>query len=234
MIGSLVRSGSLATIVLDDGGVNRLSSDALLQLGSLLDTIPDDLRMLCLGSGRDGIFAAGADMAEMVSFGIREAERFSRSGQTLMQRIASLHCVTVAMIDGECHGGALDLVSAFDLRLATRRSRFAHPGSRLGIVTGFGGTVRIPARVQRNTTRSIFLGAEPLTAAEAHDAMMIDGLVDELDGADAQEFLRSASEHHAELLLARPLLAAAGSLDLTQMSRLASRTRDLLKLQEKG
>ena len=134
-------------IVLDDGGMNLLSSPMLRRIRAQLP--PRDATMLVLRSGRPHIFAAGADMAEMRAFGAREAEEFARLGQELFAAIERLPMITVALIDGDCFGGALDLVLAFDLRFATPRSRFAHPGGKLGIVTGFGGTSRWRTEIGR-------------------------------------------------------------------------------------
>ena len=86
-----------------------------------------------------------------------DAYEFARLGQELFDDIERLPCVTVALIDGDCFGGALDLVLAFDFRFATPRSRFAHPGARLGIVTGFGGTSRWRKVLTRRAANQLFL-----------------------------------------------------------------------------
>src|ERR1043165_7446676 len=103
-------------IVLDDGGMNLLSSSMLRSIRAQLRSSGE---LLVLRSGRPHIFAAGADMAEMRAFGPREAEEFARLGQELFAAIERLPMITVALIDGDCFGGALDLVLAFDLRFAT-------------------------------------------------------------------------------------------------------------------
>jgi len=144
-------------IVLDDGGMNLLSSS---MLRSIRAQLPSDGTLLLLRSGRPHIFAAGADMAEMRAFDAGDAEEFARLGQELFAAIERLPMITVALVDGDCFGGALDLVLAFDLRFATPRSRFAHPGSRLGIVTGFGGTSRWRKAIDRAAARRLFLGNE--------------------------------------------------------------------------
>src|ERR1043166_3602495 len=154
----------MSEIVLDDGGMNLLSSAMLRWIRAQLPA--SDATMLVLRSGRPHIFAAGADMAEMRAFGAREAEEFARLGQELFAAIERLPMITVALIDGDCFGGALDLVLAFDLRFSTPRSRFAHPGGKLGIVTGFGGTSRWRKTIDRAAARRLFLGNERMTAAE--------------------------------------------------------------------
>jgi len=170
---------SVHQIVLDDGGMNLLSSPMLRRIRAQLP--PSDATMLVLRSGRPHIFAAGADMAEMRAFDAGDAEEFARLGQELFAAIERLPMITVALIDGDCFGGALDLVLAFDLRFATPRSRFAHPGARLGIVTGFGGTSRWRKAVDRAAARRLFLGNERLSAAEAMEIGIVDRVAESFD-----------------------------------------------------
>ena len=110
----------------------------------------------------------------MQRFGAREAEEFSRAGQELFEAIEKLPMLTIAVIDGDCFGGALDLAMAFDLRFATPRSRFAHPGARLGIITGFGGTSRWRDIVAPAVARRLFIGNEVFSAADALSAGLVD------------------------------------------------------------
>ncbi|MGZ4810528.1 MAG: enoyl-CoA hydratase/isomerase family protein, partial [Thermoanaerobaculia bacterium] len=124
------------------------------------------------------LFAAGADMAEMQRFTATDADEFSRAGQELFALIENLPLLTVALIDGDCFGGALDLAMAFDLRFATPRSRFTHPGARLGIITGFGGTTRWRDIVSPAAARRLFLGNEIFSSSAALEAGLVD-VVDE-------------------------------------------------------
>lgn len=167
-------------IVFDDGGMNLLSSDALRELRQTVVEWPGG-RVLVFRSGRPHIFAAGADMAEMARFTPFEAEAFSRLGQETFAAIERLPVVTVAIVDGDCFGGALDLVLSFDLRFATPRSRFSHPGSRIGIVTGFGGTSRWRKAVDRNAARRLFLRNEVLSAEEARGIGLVDRVGESFD-----------------------------------------------------
>jgi enoyl-CoA hydratase/carnithine racemase len=204
-------------IVLDDGGMNLLSSNMLRWIRAQLP--PNDATMLVLRSGRSHIFAAGADMAEMRAFGAREAEEFARLGQELFAAIETLPMITVALIDGDCFGGALDLVLAFDLRFATPRSRFAHPGGKLGIVTGFGGTSRWRKAIDRAAARRLFLGNERLSAHEAMEA----GLVDRVGESFDDELRRLEALDPTTARLLKELSAHAESLSREQLLLLADR-----------
>lgn len=161
-------------IVFDDGGMNLLSSEALRELGSVLPELRGSV--VVFRSGRPHIFAAGADMAEMARFTPFEAYDFAQLGQSVFAMIEKLPCITVALIDGDCFGGALDLILSFDLRYATPRSRFSHPGAKLGIVTGFGGTSRWRRVLSRASAYQLFLANRVFSAEEAQSIGLIDGI----------------------------------------------------------
>ncbi|MBV8520062.1 MAG: enoyl-CoA hydratase/isomerase family protein [Acidobacteria bacterium] len=204
--------------VFDDGGMNLLSSAALRRIR---DALPhdDDTTLFVFRSGRPSLFAAGADMAEMQRFTARDADDFARLGQELFDTIERLPYLTVALIDGDCFGGALDLTLAFDLRFATPRSRFAHPGARLGIVTGFGGTSRWRGVVSRPAAHQLFLANRVLSADDAVQMRLVDRVAEthddelaRLEGRDvrfAKALGRSAHALSREelVLLARRLAA---------------------------
>ncbi|HEY5609681.1 MAG TPA: enoyl-CoA hydratase/isomerase family protein, partial [Thermoanaerobaculia bacterium] len=174
----VVAEADLVEIRFDDGGMNLLSSDALAELSQVIDSLLPNVRALLFDSGRPGVFAAGADMQEMRAFSARDAEEFSRLGQELFGRIARLPLLTAAFIDGDCFGGALDLALAFDLRFATARSRFSHPGAKIGIVTGFGGTSRWRTQIPRASARRLFLDSAIVKAADARSIGIVDAVVE--------------------------------------------------------
>jgi enoyl-CoA hydratase len=213
-------------ITLGDDGVSLLSSDTLQRLGLEvarfrgLDATaapppgdPEAAQLLVLRLSR----AAGADMNEMRRFTAADAEEFSRLGQETFDAIERLPFLTVAAIDGDCFGGALDLALAFDLRFATPRSRFAHPGAKLGIVTGFGGTTRWRKTLTPAAARRLFLANETLTAEEAHAIGLIDVIgepdVDRLAALDAG-VVRAIKElsRHADRLSQREVMLLAEAL----------------------
>jgi enoyl-CoA hydratase len=174
---TVARHGAAIHIRFDDGGMNLLSRDVLRELQQVVVRLSGG-RVVTFRSARPHIFAAGADMVEMQQFSPREAEEFARLGQETFAAIERLPSITVALIDGDCFGGALDLVLAFDLRFATARSRFAHPGAKLGIVTGFGGTTRWRKALSRPAARALFLDNALLSAAEAQSIELVDGVME--------------------------------------------------------
>lgn len=144
---------------------NALSSDVLSELEHVLDSIPDVDALVFTGT--DGIFASGADLREIARLDAREAHAFARRGQALMDRIAALPIPTTAAINGHCFGGALDLALACRHRIASPNSMFCHPGAGLGIITGWGGTQRLPRLVGACNALEMFFTASPITSTRA-------------------------------------------------------------------
>ena len=224
------RDGSRVTVSFDDGGMNLLSRDALEELGLLLNSVRTELlagagavRVIVFQSTRPNLFAAGADMKEMSLFSGQEAERLARLGQEAFRALAELAAVTVAWIDGDCFGGALDLAMAFDLRLATARSRFSHPGARLGIVTGYGGTSRWRRLLDGPGARALLLGSEVLDAPAALKMGLIDRIAEDLE----VELLRLGQLDPPSVALVKELTNKAQTLSQRDLALLAERLGSL-------
>jgi enoyl-CoA hydratase len=160
---------------------NPLSVSTLEELESVVSALStrNDLRALIF-TGTDDVFASGANIRELQRLTPDSAHEFARRGQRLMQRIADAAQLTVAAVNGYCMGGGLDLALACDLRVAASSAVFAHPGARLGIITGWGGTQRLPRVIGAARALETFATARRLSAQEALDA----GLVSHV-GADA-------------------------------------------------
>jgi enoyl-CoA hydratase len=159
---------------------NPLSIGVLVELDKALDDLTDVVKVIFTGTGN--VFASGADLREIASVSASDAREFALRGQHLMDRIASLPQETIAAINGYCYGGALDLALACDRRIASPNATFAHPGASLGIITGWGGTQRLPRLVGTANALEMFFTASPGNAKRALaiglvDAIEIDPLI---------------------------------------------------------
>lgn len=158
---------------------NALSIATLAELDACLCAIL--LRpsvSLIVFTGGDDVFASGADIRELRELTPATAVEFARRGQRLFQKIADAPLLTVAAINGYCIGGGLDLALACKLRYATPDAVFAHPGARLGIITGWGGTQRLARLVGAARAFEMFLTARRLSGREALDIGLVDRLGD--------------------------------------------------------
>lgn len=187
------RGGGVALLTIERAArLNTLSVETLEELDAALRVLGRDERLRALvltGAGGDA-FAAGANIAELVGLSPREALAFAARGQRVFDLVERLHVPVFAAVDGFCMGGGLDLALACDFRHASTKSVFAHPGARLGILTGFGGTARLTRLVGRAVALEMFATGRRLTAA---DALAV-GLVDRVTGDPVGSALAIAFE----------------------------------------
>ncbi|HWW74011.1 MAG TPA: enoyl-CoA hydratase/isomerase family protein [Pyrinomonadaceae bacterium] len=147
---------------------NSLSVATLLNLDrafSSLSARADITAVVFTGAG--DVFASGADIRELRTLTPDSARAFAERGQRLFRRIADARQLTIAAVNGFCMGGGLDLALACRVRVASTRAVFAHPGARLGIITGWGGTQRLPRLVGAARALEMFATARRLSAEEA-------------------------------------------------------------------
>ncbi len=158
---------------------NPLSVDTLKLLDSITRNLfsRSDIHAIIF-TGAGDVFASGANIRELAQLSSETALEFSKFGQALFQTIAEAKQLTIAAINGYCIGGALDLALACDIRVASNSAVFAHPGARLGIITGWGGTQRLPRIVGRANALEMMLTARRYTAFDALRINLITGLGD--------------------------------------------------------
>jgi enoyl-CoA hydratase len=154
---------------------NPLSVGVLERLHQIVDELPANISKVVF-TGTGNVFASGADLREVANVNGIMACGFSLRGQKLMQKIADLPVKTIAAVNGYCFGGALDLALACDERIASPNAEFCHPGVNLGIITGWGGTQRLPRLVGEAMAFEMFMTAKRVGAEEA----LTMGLIDEI------------------------------------------------------
>ena len=138
----------------------------------------DDARrqpcVLIVHSTTSGIFAAGADIAELRD---RDADAALLAiNAALFERLEAHRWPTIALVDGPALGGGCELALACDFRLATERAVFGQPELSLGILAGAGANWRLAQLAGLGIARRMLYTGARLSAAEAHQA----GLVDEV------------------------------------------------------
>ena len=167
------------------GARSPLSIDVLIDLHALTDQLPDNRDLIFTGT--DNSFASGADLREIAEVDGESAREFALRGQSLMQKIAALPVRTTAAVNGVCFGGALDLALACKRRIASPDAVFAHPGADLGIMTGWGGTQRLPRLVGEAIALEMFFTAKRVSAAEALRCGLVDEVTADVVGRSLME-----------------------------------------------
>jgi enoyl-CoA hydratase len=180
---------------------NPLTIATLNELRASFSTLAADLHVeAIIFTGTDDVFASGADIRELTSLDPASAKEFAKMGQELFQTIAGAQQVTIAAINGYCMGGALDLALACDIRMASSNAVFAHPGPRLGIITGWGGTQRLPRLIGKARALEFFTTARRVSSEEA----LATGLITQIHDPVLESALslavtileRKVAEHH--------------------------------------
>lgn len=165
---------------------NPLSLAVVKELHELLDEFQTKSGVeKIIFTGSENIFASGANLREIAALKKENAGKFARRGQSLMNKIANGSKLTIAAVNGYCFGGALDLALACQKRIASPSAVFCHPGANLGIMTGWGGTQRLPRLVGEAAALEMFFTAKQISAKEALKI----GLIDEISENPLEESL---------------------------------------------
>lgn len=158
---------------------NPLSVVVLETLHRLIDDFNErkDITKIIF-TGTEKVFASGANLREIGKTTKDEARHFALRGQTLMNKIDESPKTTIAAVNGLCFGGAFDLALSCDLRIASPDAVFCHPGANLGIITGWGGTQRLPRLLGEAKSLEIFLTTKQINAVEAFKIGLIDAIAE--------------------------------------------------------
>ncbi len=173
-------SGSVAIVTFNLWAQrNSLSSFLLHRLDLVLTSLLNNQKVkILVFTGTHDVFLSGADIRELALLDSAAALKFAENGQRLFQRIADASQVTVAAINGYCMGGGLDFALACDLRVASPTAVFAHPGARLGIITGWGGTQRLPRLIGKTLALELLLTGRWLSSFRAMEIGLIHAIKD--------------------------------------------------------
>jgi enoyl-CoA hydratase len=161
---------------------NPLSVGVLDEIEAALTSLGGNTERIVF-TGTDNIFASGANLNEIAAVDSASAREFAERGQRLMGQIEGLPQTTIAAINGPCYGGALDLALACDVRIASPNASFCHPGAGLGIITGWGGTQRLPRLIGRANALEMLFTASPVSAERALKMGLIHAIESDVVGA---------------------------------------------------
>ncbi|ELZ83032.1 3-hydroxyacyl-CoA dehydrogenase [Haloferax elongans ATCC BAA-1513] len=165
--------------------LNTISTELMDDLSAALDTLEDDdeVRAILLTGAGDRAFSAGADVTSIAAGGgdAVSGVELSRKGQQTFGKLEEMDKPVVAGIDGFCLGGGMELSMCADLRIATERSQFGQPEHDLGLIPGWGGTVRLQRIVGTGRAKEIIFSAERYDAETMADFGFVNEVVDNED-----------------------------------------------------
>jgi enoyl-CoA hydratase/carnithine racemase len=161
-----------------DDGTNRLTRECVLSLAGAVEHLAQE-KCPIVFTGNDRFFSAGAELEEIAALDGPTAYEFSKMGQTLMGAIDCFPAPIYAAVSGYCMGGGLDLALACHHRIASPHAVFGHRGAALGLITGWGGTQRLPRLVGKGRALEMFVAAEKIMAPAALRIGLVDAIAND-------------------------------------------------------
>ncbi|HYV38420.1 MAG TPA: 3-hydroxyacyl-CoA dehydrogenase NAD-binding domain-containing protein, partial [Gemmataceae bacterium] len=215
---------------------NILSQPMLLEFEQVLGQLKSwtHLHGLTLRSGKPGMFIAGADLKELGS--AQPPKEKSRRGLAIVAGFESLPYPTVAVIDGSCLGGGLELALGFDFRVAGShpKCQLGLPETKMGLMPGWGGTQRLSRIVGPAVAAEMICRGEPVNARRALEIGLVqDAVPSERLMEEAQRLLAWARQTDSWQPQRQKKQQPIG-LSAEQASSLFARLREQLMAKTKG
>lgn len=162
-----------------NASVNTLNREVMLELSEILDSIANSTYAgMIIASAKKSGFIAGADIAQFTQFkDIEEATAVLTLGQSIFNKLEALKMPTVAMIEGFCLGGGMELVLACRYRVVEETARLGLPEVKLGIHPGWGGTVRLPRLIGGLKALNLILSGQTVSGKAAAKLGFVDAAV---------------------------------------------------------
>ena len=169
--------------IVSSDGTNKLGMSRIRTLHRAVQELSTEaerggLKRLII-AGNEKFFSVGADLNEVSDLTAAQAFAFSRQGQALMQAIDNFPVPVISAIRGYCMGAGMDLALACGYRIAAPNAIFGHRGASLGVLTGLGGTQRLPRLIGKPRAMQMFLLAEMVKADEALRIGLVDAIAED-------------------------------------------------------
>jgi enoyl-CoA hydratase len=197
--------------------LNALNADTVRQLDAVVREVSadDGVRAVILTGAGEKAFVAGADIAELSQMGPIDGVAVSRAGQDTFRMLERLSKPVIAAVNGFALGGGLELALACHIRIASARAKFGLPEVKLGIIPGYGGTIRLPRLVGRGRALELMLTGEMIDAAEAHRIGLVNRVVEPGEVLDAARSMARTMTGNGPIALALALEAVDRGMSTT-------------------
>lgn len=165
--------------------LNALNSTVLNEMGEALRQIGEmdyaDARALIITGAGEKAFVAGADIKEIHDLNEEKALSFAQRGQSIFHELTLLKIPVIAAVNGFALGGGCELALGCDFIYASENAKFGLPEVSLGLIPGFGGTVRMARAVGSRRARELTYTGGMITAAEAQSYGLVNKVVPQAD-----------------------------------------------------
>jgi enoyl-CoA hydratase len=208
-----VRDGIAVITVNRPDKLNALNAQVIGELGLAVDLVrrTGEIRAAIITGAGPKSFVAGADISEFTQLAAGAGARhLSAKGSGIFRSIERSHKPYLAAVNGFALGGGCELAMACHVRLASENARFGQPEVKLGIIPGYGGTVRLPRLIGKGRALELLMSGGMVDAQEAYRI----GLVNRVHPADQ---LLAESEKLLRSFLANAPLAVGACIEIANL-----------------
>lgn len=161
--------------------LNALNSMVLNEMADALRQIGEmdyhDARALIITGAGEKAFVAGADIKELADLDEEGGRQFAMRGQSIFHELSLLKIPVIAAVNGFALGGGCELALGCDFIYASENAKFGLPEVSLGLIPGFGGTVRMSRAIGLRKARELTYTGQVISAAEALSMGLVNKVV---------------------------------------------------------
>ncbi len=209
--------------------LNALNRQLMLELKDVLQQLDaDDAIRVIVVAGSTRVFAAGADIKEMVDQTATQMMAYKQSG--IWESIKAIRKPMIAAVSGYCLGGGCELAMTCDMIVASETAQFGQPEIKIGILPGAGGTQRLTHAIGKAKAMELILTGSFFSAQDAERWGLVNKVVPvELYLQEALNLAdKIAQMPPVAVRLAKESVQAAFELSLTEGLRLEAKNASIL------
>ncbi|HEV2130787.1 MAG TPA: enoyl-CoA hydratase-related protein [Longimicrobiaceae bacterium] len=212
-----VREGIATLSINRPDKLNALNEQTIRELTEAVGEITDDdeVRGIVLTGVGQKAFVAGADIGELAKMGPVDGIEVSRLGQRVFRQIELSRKPMIAAVNGFALGGGCELALACHLRIASENAKFGLPEVKLGIIPGYGGTLRLPRIVGKGRALELILTGEMIDAHEAHRIGLANRVVPQEELLDETRKLMQTILRNGPIALALAIECTTRGLEMS-------------------
>ena len=188
--------------------MNALNSQVLEELSGAVKHLADlpfsEAKCLIITGAGEKAFVAGADIKEISTLNVDTGKKFASAGQNLFRQLENLKIPVIAAVNGFALGGGLELALSCDFIYASDNAKFGLPEVTLGLIPGFGGTVRLARALNLPKAKEWIMTGNMMGAAEAFQMGLVNKVMSLAE-------LMPAARKTAETIASRGPIAVASA-----------------------
>lgn len=173
------KNDHIAVITFNDPDrLNPLSAEMIADISEALDMAQaDDDVFVVVVTGNGKAFVAGADIKQMYDMTALDGVAWGKVGGGLMRKIEIYTKPIIAAVNGFALGGGCELALACDFIYASEKAKMGLPEVGLGVIPGFGGTLRLPRAIGKRKAKEMAFQAKTVGALEAYEMGLVNKVV---------------------------------------------------------